>query len=91
MRASAASPAFQRISTPEIAAFDPAQLAQRLHERRHVGLRQRFGGGAVHQHADAPRRAGLRARGERPGGHRAADERDEFAAPCMSGKQHSEG
>jgi hypothetical protein len=33
----------------------------------------------------------LRARRERPGGRRAAEQRDEVAALCMSGKQHSEG
>jgi hypothetical protein len=33
----------------------------------------------------------LRTRRERPRHSRAADQRDEVAAPCMSGKQHSEG
>jgi len=69
----------------EIAAFHPSQLTHGLHERRHVGLRQRLGGGTVHQHADAPRRAGLRARGERPKrrrrNRRAAEQRDELPSP----------
>ena len=44
------------------------------------------------QHADAPHAlALLRARRERPRRRRAAEQRDELAAPCMSGKQHSEG
>ena len=32
----------------------------------------------------------LRARPERPRGSGTAEQRDELAAPCMSGKQHSE-
>jgi len=48
--------------------------------------------GVSHQNADAPHAlALLRARRERPRRCCATEQRDELAAPCMSGKQHSEG
>ena len=47
--------------------------------------------GVNHQHADAPHPVALLlARRERPR-RRRADQRDELAAPCMSGKEHCEG
>ncbi len=77
---------------PYIAAFAPAQFLQRLQERDPTGPRFRIVLGQVHEHTDAPHPLDrLRARRQRPRGRRAAEQRDELAAPCMSGKQHSEG
>src|SRR5215510_13162288 len=62
----------------EVLPFDPAELPQRMTERRYVRLQDRVRRRATHQHAHAPRL--LRARRERPRGSRAADERYELAA-----------
>jgi hypothetical protein len=43
------------------------------------------------QVADAPHAPALCARRERPRSRRAAKQRDELAAFCMSGKEHCEG
>ena len=67
---------------PHVAAVGPAQLLQPLQERRDAGLCFRIVRGRVHEHADAPHPLGLlRARGERPRGRRAAEQRDELAPP----------
>jgi hypothetical protein len=64
----------------EISAFGPSQLPQLLHERGHIGLGHRLGGGGVHEHADAPHSIWLlRACRERPGRRRATKQRDEVA------------
>jgi hypothetical protein len=66
-------------------------LLQALQKRRMPGLSFRIIRAEVHEHADPAHRVRLlRARRERLRG-RAAEQRDELAAPCMSGKQHSEG
>src|SRR5215510_2680332 len=50
-------------------------------ESREARLTFRIIGGEIHEHADAPHRAGLlRARRERPRSRRAAEQRDELAA-----------
>src|SRR5258708_20269340 len=68
------------ILDPDVAAIGPAELAERIEERRGVGLTFSIGLRVVrHQHADPPRL--LRARRERPGRRRAAEKRDEIAAP----------
>jgi hypothetical protein len=70
----------------------PAELLERFLERGDAGLRFRVALGKRHQHADTPRPyRQLRGRRERPRGYRAAEQRDERAAPCMSGKEHCEG
>ena len=52
---------------PHVAAVGPAQLLQRLQERRDAGLAFRIVRGHVHEHADAPHALGLlRPRRERP-------------------------
>jgi hypothetical protein len=38
----------------EIFAFGPAQLAESLHERRHIRLVSRIDFGAVHKHGNSP-------------------------------------
>src|SRR5262249_5285453 len=62
-----------------IAIFGPTQLMQQLHKHRETNLSVcRFG--RAHEHADLPYAlALLRARRERPCGHRAAKKRDELA------------
>src|SRR6516225_2160550 len=70
---------------PHIAALVPAQLLQRLQERRDLRLTFRIGGGHVHEHTYAPHALGLlRACRERPRGCRAAEQRDERAAAAHS-------
>src|SRR5262249_60985296 len=64
---------------PHIAAVGPAQLLQSLHERREAGLTYRMVVGERHEHTDAPDLRRLRARRERPGRCRAAEQRDERA------------
>src|SRR5262249_30811718 len=60
----------------------PAELLQALHEPNDAGRCGRVVRGCGHEHADAPHPLGLlRAARERPRGYRAADERDEVAAP----------
>src|SRR5204863_4333669 len=64
-----------------VSAIDPAELPQRSHKRRHAGLNFRVGLGPRHQHTDPPHPIRLlRARRERPGGRRAAEQCDELAA-----------
>ena len=76
---------------PHVAALGPAQLLQTLHERRQTGLSfQTVGRRLMSTPIAAHPGLLLRARRERPC-RRAAEQRDELAAPCMSGKQHSEG
>jgi len=56
-------------------------LREPLHECCHASLKLRIVCGAGHQHADAPHPLGLlRARRERPRGHRASEQRDELAS-----------
>jgi hypothetical protein len=63
-------------------------LAQLLHERSHIGLGYRFGGSAVHQHANAAHAlALLRARRERPSRRRAAEGSQQF--PPSDGDCHT--
>src|SRR5262249_14226189 len=65
------------ILDPQVAAPAPAQLLQRLLERRELGT---AGGGTARERAEAPHlRALLRPRRERPR-RRAAEQRDEVAA-----------
>src|SRR6516165_2201671 len=67
------------ILEPDVAAITPAQLLERLEERRDVGLTFTIGLRVKRdQHADPP--GLLRARRERPCGRRAAKQRDERAA-----------
>jgi hypothetical protein len=72
----------------DVLALDIANFAQaaaeRSYELRESG-RRRIGEVANHRH-----RRLLRARRERPRRRRGAGQRDELAALCMSGKQHSE-
>src|SRR5262249_56432816 len=69
---------------PDVAAVEPAQLREPLHERRYAGLKLRIVSGAEHQHADAPHPlALLSARRERPC-CRAAEQHDELAPPHHS-------
>src|SRR5262249_9157253 len=65
----------------QIAASGPAQLLQRLQERRVAGLRHWVVGGQAHEEADTPHPFTLlRARRERPC-YRAAEQCDEVASP----------
>src|SRR5262249_32621020 len=74
----------------EIAAVRPTELLQTLLERGNPGLRLWTAVGDPAQHADPSCRTGLlRTRRKRPS-RRAAEQRDELAPPCMSGKQHCE-
>jgi hypothetical protein len=67
---------------PQVAAFAPSQLAERLCERREPGLSLGIASGEIYEHADAPHRLGLlRARNERPRCRRAAEQCDEVAPP----------
>src|SRR5262245_61966110 len=64
-----------------IAADAPAAFLQPLRERGDLGERIRIVRAPAHEHADAPHPfALLRARRERPGSRRAAEQRDELAA-----------
>src|SRR5262244_1420401 len=79
-------PAWPALLDVDIATFDPPEILQAPAERRHaelafgVLLRQ-----PRNQHADAVHLlALLRARRERPAGHRAAEKRDEVAAPHVA-------
>ena len=66
---------------PEIAAFRPPQLRERIPERRDLRLRSRIALRKAHQHADQPHPFGLlRTRRDRPC-RRAAEECDELAPP----------
>src|SRR5262249_314695 len=65
-----------------IAALGPARLCQRLCKCQNAALLCRIVRREVGQHADAPHAlALLRAWRERPGRRRAAEQRDELAAP----------
>ena len=76
--------AAQRVSIRTLRPIDPAQFLQPLQERRDAGLRFRIVRSRVHQHADAPHPLGLlRARRQRPRRRRAAEQRDELAAPII--------
>src|SRR5262245_22047108 len=67
------------ILDPQVAALAPAQLLQRLLERRELGTAS---GGTAREHADAPYPlALLRAPCQRPRRRRAADKRYELAPP----------
>src|SRR5215831_6598455 len=71
----------------EIAAVDPAEIAHSLHEGGGpLALRRRA---ARSEQSDGRHLRLLRARRERPRG-RAAEQRDELAALCMTGKEHRE-
>src|SRR6516162_9141938 len=71
---------------PRIAAVGPAQLLETLQECSVTGLRFPVVRSQAHYDADAPHAlALLRARRERPGDRcRAAEQRDELAAPELS-------
>src|SRR5262249_16488696 len=66
-----------------VAADGPTRLLQSLQEGGEPRLSLRIVGREIHEHADASHSARrlLRARCERPRGRRAAEQRDEFAAP----------
>ena len=65
-----------------VAAVGPAELLQRLYERRFAGLSFRIVRGRVHEHADAPHALSLlRPRRERPRDRRAAEKRNELTSP----------
>src|SRR5262249_19657084 len=67
------------ILDPQVAALAPAQLLQRLLERRELGT---AGAATAREHADPPYAPWLlRARHERPRDGRAAEQRDERAPP----------
>jgi len=69
---------------PHVAAIDPTEARKRLSERGDASLRRGIGFFARHEHADAPHAVALlRARREGPS-RRAAEERDELAAPNHS-------
>ena len=80
---------------PHVSADDPAQLRQPLHERDEAGLHFRIARGCGHEYADTPHPlALLRARHRRPGGRRAAENRDEIPAascPPPGSAQHRNG
>src|SRR5262249_6311704 len=65
----------------QVASHDPPQFLQPLHKHRIATLHLSVVRPRVGEHADAPHvLALLRARRERPGGCRAAEQRDELAA-----------
>jgi hypothetical protein len=65
-------------------------LLQPLQERPDAGLKFRIVRGSGQEHADAPRSLGLlRFRRERPGDRRAAEQRDEIAAPYVGHRASS--
>src|SRR5262245_6602831 len=71
------------ILDPQVAALAPAQLLQRLLERRELGT---AGAATAREHADPPYAPWLlRARHERPRDGRAAEQRDEVAALHLRG------
>src|SRR5262249_22465498 len=72
----------------DIAVFDVTGLTQPLAERGHE-MSECPGRSAVEEPDHRQPRL-LRARREWPRG-RAAEQRDELAPPCMSGKEHCEG
>src|SRR5262249_54122797 len=66
---------------PQIATVHPAQFTQLIDKRCELRLGFRI----THQHADPPHPLGLlRARRERPGCRRAAEQRDELSPPHHS-------
>ena len=70
----------------------PPQLLQPLHKRTMAHRCLRVITGECVEHSDAPHPLRLlRARRQRPRCGGGAEQRDELAASCMSGKQHSEG
>jgi hypothetical protein len=72
---------------PHVTAVDPAQLLHRLHESHQAGPSWQIVCGKRHEHADVPHSlALLRARRERPSRRRAAEKRDELAAPHPSSR-----
>src|SRR5262249_23361392 len=73
----------------QVLALDVAALAQSLAESSH-SICERLRRAELEQ-PDYRQRRLLRARRERPCGCRAAEQRDELATPCMSGKEHCEG
>src|SRR5262249_36931814 len=79
----------------DVAAIDPAQLREPLHECRHASLKLWIVRGARHQYPDAPHSLRLlRARRERPHCCRAAEQRDEVAplhSITSSARASSEG
>jgi hypothetical protein len=69
---------------PHVAAIGPTQGRKRLSERREARFCRRIVFVVRHEHADAPQAVALlRPRGKRPS-RRAAEERDEVAAPDHS-------
>jgi transposase len=83
------SPLRPPILDGDVLALDMAQFAEPLAECvDELPLQRRGGGPKVTDPSDLPNL--LRSRRKRPR-RRAAEKRDELAALCMSGKQHSEG
>src|SRR5262249_9431195 len=75
---------------PEISSVAPAEFPKPSHKRTGPGAPG--SGRARPEEADNWRLKWLlRARRERPRRRRAAEKRDELAAPCMSRKEHCEG
>jgi hypothetical protein len=72
-----------------IPAFNVAGFVQALPETGYK-MFEWFGGGDVEKSDHRDRRLLLRARRERPRCRRAAEQRDELAAFCMTGKEHCE-
>ena len=73
------------IVNQEIFALGPAEFSKPCSERCYVGLCYWVAFSLRQQHADAPHLLGLlRARRERPRRRRAAEQRDELAAPFHS-------
>jgi hypothetical protein len=63
---------------PQVPAFNPTQVLKPSLQSRYTGLPLGVALGEVHEDADVPLRL-LRARRERPGSRRAAEQRDELA------------
>src|SRR5262249_32189025 len=74
------------ILDPQVAALAPAQLLQRLLERRELGT---AGAATAREHADPPHALSLlRASRQRPRGRRAAEQRDEIAPFIKKTRSH---
>src|SRR5262249_50370604 len=77
-----------RIVKGDVLAFEMAEIAQPVTEGVPPGcVIKRWANNADTR--DLPRL--LRAHRQGPSGRRAAEQRDELASPCMSGKEHCEG
>src|SRR5262245_33386992 len=95
LRMRSASPAAQRVSMRTLPPWVQPNCAQSLQESRVAGLTFRMVRGRGVQHTEPPHRARLlRARHERPCRRRAAEQREELAAPhdyCLRQPDHRPG